>query len=138
MCVMVLDGLMKEVCLRGSALFSLLISHYSFESRMTIGKNLFGIAKDERSQRNERRQRMRCSVCFFGQADPSDLSLSDEASTVVSRLPPCDRGQQIPFAPDDSGVLVCFLPLPKPSTCLPVLCPGSVSVHTAVSGLRLQ
>lgn len=33
---------------------------------------------------------------------------------------------------DDSGVHVCFLPLPKPSTWLPVLCWGSVSVHTAV------
>lgn len=33
---------------------------------------------------------------------------------------------------DDSGVHVCFLPLPKPSTWLPVLCWGSLSVHTAV------
>lgn len=57
---------------------------------------------------------------------------------VVWRLPPCDRRRQIPFSPDDSGVPVCFLPLPKPSTCLPVLCRGSVSVHTAVSGLGLQ
>lgn len=57
---------------------------------------------------------------------------------TVSRLPPCDRGRQIPFTLDDSGVLICFLPLPKPSTCLPVLCRGSVSVHTAVSSLRLH
>lgn len=79
---------------------------------------------------------MHCSFWRFGQIDTIDLSLIKpppvgpfclilwcQAFTVWPRVTP---------TVDDSGVHVCFLPLPKPSTWLPVLCWGSLSVHTAV------